>query len=276
MARTKEQSPYAVAGVAALAVVVIGGIGWGWSSYNSSIEEVTSAAEASALPTPDASEDPTDEPSDEPSEEPSETSTPSVEPSFSPLEATDGRDAPVVLVVGGGVAAGTGTSGEEAAWPQRLADETGWEVVVSAAPGIGYRPVESVGVSRYLGEAQPQQTAPDLVIIQAQDLPGVSDDDLRTSVANLSERLAGALPDVPVVAVAPLPPAQADPARELREQIVARNWRQGPAEVLILRPAPDDWGVTLPYDPADDALPDADQATMTDRLVTALQDANLL
>ena len=27
---------------------------------------------------------------------------------------------------------------------------------------------------------------------------------------------------------------------------------------------------------ADDALPDADQATMTDRLVTALQDANLL
>ena len=239
-----------------LAVVVIGGTGYGYTRWQDEIAQATDGAseaprsKPSRTPLPDA---PTGAP------EPEEPQ-PYEPPTFDLLRPTENRPQPVVLVIGDGYAAGRGASTPDLAYPALLGTDLGWTVETEAAIGAGYVSDEPTLLDML--EAAPANAAPDLLVVQG--AYGSSVGDPKAAIAELATAIEDRYPDVPLVAVTPL--ATDDSASEARERTIARAWREVPG-TLVLRPQPDGWGPT--------PLTDAGHRLIADELEAALRAAGL-
>ncbi|MBF4163987.1 SGNH/GDSL hydrolase family protein [Nocardioides acrostichi] len=270
---TNQSRPIAVAGVVLLALVVIAGTAYGWRHWN---DEIAQATDEPSTVVATASDSPTDEPSEssEPSESPTSDSTQgSQEKSvFEPIEATAGRDEPVVLVVGDRYADGLGATSKDQAWPERLARRYGWTVQVSAGPSPSYLGSTSKPgtLDFLLLLVRPKDVDPDLVIIEGGSMGPGTDEALTQGVTTLADDLTSRLPDTPVVVVTPFGATGGEAAA--REKVVTKAWRGYPT-VEIVRPSVKGWG-DLPD--VDGGTGDEGHRTIAENLGTALEQLDLV
>ena len=246
--------------VALLAIVVVGGTAFGYSQWQSEIDQATDGTFPAAQPRAGGTPLPA-----APTSAPTQAPEPAYEtPTFDLLKPTGNRPRPVVLVVGDGYAAGRGASSPDLAFPALLATDLGWDVETSAATGAGYVS-EGSELADLLAEA-PESLAPDLVIVQGAYGSNATADEAKQAVAELAAALQDRYADVPLVVLTSISPEPASEQAETRERTLARAWREVPG-ALVLRPLTDGWGTA--------AFDDEGHRIIADQLEQALRDAGL-
>lgn len=252
--------PLAGLAVVLLAVVVLGGTGYGYARFQDDIDAATASPTADRTdhsawededPTPDA-----DDP--EPSADATSATADPVQPAeptvtFDPVVPTEGRTQPVVLLVGDGYAAGRGASSVGTAYPSLLARDLDWDIRLATATGAGYLSASPTLLDLFT--SSPVDLDPDLVIVQGAYGSNSSNDEAKAAIATLDAAIRERYPDVPVAVVTPFA-TEITGQIETRERTIARAWRDDPA-VLVLRPQLEGWASVDTGDPGHALIADS-------------------
>lgn len=233
-----------------LAIAVVGGTAYGYQQWQDDIAAATAtdttnptvdddAGEPDASPTAETSGDADPDADDRGDDDGrgEEKGDPYVSPTFDVLEPTDGREQPVVLLVGDGYADGRGASSAGTSYASLLAKGLDWDVRLATAPGAGYVAVTTL-TSLFLDA--PASVDPDLVIVQGGYGGDAPNDEVRDIVRQLDASIRERFPDAELAAVTPFWPGTPNGQSETRERTVARAWREDP-DALVLRPQPEGW-----------------------------------
>lgn len=202
--------------------------------------------------------------------EPAPTRTPTV------VAATNGRSAPVALVLGDSYSAGVGASTPEGGWPALVGANLGWDMEVLSAPGGGYSLPGTNGQS-IVGMFESTDIAtlqPNIVIIQSgYNDTSAQDEDVRAAIGRLQDDLRAQLPDTPVVVVGQFWPGEPTPSSTARAATIQRAW-SGYEGALVLDPIAEGWST---FNTTDDRHPDdAGHALIAERIVAAIRSAGLV
>lgn len=179
---------------------------------------------------------------DVPTPRPSTTIDPS-EPSFTPLQPTQGRDKPFVLIVGDSYTGGTGADQPaKTGYVAQLAVDLGWNVRVLTTSGGGYTAEGGAGpVGELVTTAELSADKPDMILLQAGHNDATAGSQTGSAASAVLRSIRDYSLDVPVVMVGlfwpdgPEPETTPDAAASL--SAAAKQYVQ----VLFLDPYTEPW-----------------------------------
>lgn len=207
---------------------------------------------------------------------PVETPTPTPTPEVLQIAATNGRPAPVALLLGDSYSADVGASAPENGYASIVARELGWDMTVLSAPGGGYSlpGVNGQSIVQMYEATDVATLQPDVVIIQSgYNDTSAQDEDVRAAIRQIQSDITATLPDVPVVVVGQFWPGEATPSSSARAATIQSYW-SGRSNVLLLDPIAEGWSA---FATTDDRHPDdAGHALIAAQIIAAMRADGLI
>lgn len=250
-------APYWFLAVAAVGLIAFGAF-VAVNAPSASADRGTPREEATSTPTPETTEA-------------AEAETP-----VAPITASNGRPAPVALILGDSYSQGGGASNPDNGWAAIVTRELGWESTVLSAPGGGYALPGTNGQSilQMLEATDLATLKPDVVVIQS-GYNDTSAEDTATRAAINAARtiLSEQLPSTPVVVVGQFWPGEPTPSSKARAATIQNAWATS-RNALVLDPIAGGWSS---FNTTDDRHPDdAGHALIAQNIIDAMRADGLL
>jgi lysophospholipase L1-like esterase len=151
----------------------------------------------------------------------------------------------VLAVVGASISYGVGARDTDQAWPQLLAQEIGWQALVSADPGVGFLApgTHSRGPIKHLiGALHLSTTRPRVVVVQAgyNDI-GMPAAPLSDSVRQVILTIRAQDPQAQICLLSVFPKDRPSPAAQVTDALIVAAARSVDPQVHVFDPLAARW-----------------------------------